>query len=173
MDDVMIGRRRLLGRTGLVAGAALAGSVAVATPALAAGTDRGGPAIGAWLVDRTDPAEGPTLQTARGIWMFGAGGVSHYQDLYAVSADGTVKSGASAPLTGAWIGRSERTIDYELWSHLAELAPGFPPLIARTTGTATIDGSTLETTYLVRFYLLDDGPFGDYQGRLTGRRVEL
>jgi len=73
---------------------------------------------------------------------------------------------------GAWVAGPEHTFRYEMWSPFTGF-PGLPPLIARTLGTGTIDGSTIESTYLVEFYLLDGPPLGSSTGHLTGRRLTV
>ncbi len=165
MSNQTIDRRKMLMGTGLVAAGAVAGSLAAASPAQA-GTDRGGPAIGAWMTDREDPFD----FTANGIWTFVAGGVVHYQDLYGV-AGGVPRATLAPPLMGAWVSVSGPEVRYTMWSPSPELVPGLPPLIARTSGTATVSDDAIESTYLVEFSTPGQDPVFTFEGRIRGTRI--
>jgi hypothetical protein len=172
VHEQQVGRRHLLGRAGVMTGAALAGAVGLAaTPALAddGGGDRGGRVIGAWLVDRVnEPLFGaPTGSVFRGVWTFAPGGVTHYQDLFGVTAEGPITE-LIPPLMGAWSGDSFRRFRYEMWSQF----PLPSPFLARTAGIATVEGDTISTTYRNDFYATVDGPsVFSFGGELTGRRL--
>jgi len=90
MESEQVGRRQLLRGAGAAVGGAAIVTAGVAAPAAADDGGKNGGLLGAWMVTRTDDADGTT---AIGVAGFASGGVVVFQD---VNPSGPAFTGAFA-----------------------------------------------------------------------------
>lgn len=160
MHEDRLGRRQMLRRASVITGGVVVASAAVASPALADGSDSPG-LVGGWLVDREDP---DIDVRAHGVFTFAAGGVVHYQDIFVLNAI----------LHGSWKAGSGRTFRYEMWGGLpADPATGAPALTVRVAGPGTYTRRTFTNPYVVTLFDAASGTeFFSYEGVAKGTRIE-
>lgn len=161
MNEEPVGRRQALQRAGLIAGGTLLVSNAVASPASAA-DDLGVGPLGAWLIERVDPA---LNQTHIGVGSFSVGGTIHYEDTFP----------AGPVWIGAWTAGPGRTYRFEMWTALPpDPVSGLPAVRARATASGTFTRRTLANPYVVTLFDAASGAeVFRFEGSAKGTRIEL
>ena len=144
MQPTGMDRRQVLSGVGIAAGAIVASTVALASPALADdgsghGNDNNNDNIsGSWMVNRQSDND-PT-DHAMGVLSFAAGNVMIVHDI----------NPAGPPFTGTWARRSGHGFTATVWTGQSGGGPGGPPgppPVLRVQLTGEIHKGTISGTY--------------------------
>lgn len=167
MEQTGLGRRQVLSGAGIAAGAIVAGTVALSSPAMADDGDdndnNDNKITASWMVNRQSDND-PTDQ-AMGVLSFAGGNVMIVHDI----------NPAGPPFTGTWARRSRHGFRATVWTGQAGGGPGGPPgppPVLRVQLTGEVDKGTISGTYEVAVLdaVTNETLFSD-TGTFSGQRI--